>query len=90
MPLFEKFFASKLKFPKIPFGSATLKPYRKVNTDPKATINRAFWRKPLAKIYSASSMSINLHFLLNIFTIKVRFLPNTDISNCAHDKSLLN
>jgi hypothetical protein len=37
-----KFFALKLKVPKNSFGTATLKPYRAVNTHPKETINSSF------------------------------------------------
>jgi len=31
-----------LKVPKTPFGTATLKPYRTVNTHPKLTFNSSF------------------------------------------------
>ena len=41
-PLFEKYLALKLKVLKIPFGTATLKPYRTVNTHPKLTFNSSF------------------------------------------------
>ena len=44
-PYFEKFFTLKLKLLKNAFGTLTLKPYRTVNTHPKATINSSFWRK---------------------------------------------
>ena len=42
MPLFGKFFASKLEVPKIPFGIVTLKHYRTVNTRLKVIFSRSF------------------------------------------------
>ena len=64
MPYFEKFFTLKLNVLKNAFGTRTLKPYRTVNTLPKVTINSSFCRKQLAKIYSASYLIKNNHFLL--------------------------
>ena len=63
-PYFEKFFTLKLNVLKNAFGTRTLKPYRTVNTLPKVTINSSFYRKQLAKIYSASYLIKNDHFLL--------------------------
>jgi len=42
-PYIEKFFTLKSKLLKNAFGTRTLKPYRTVNTHPKATINSSFW-----------------------------------------------
>jgi hypothetical protein len=39
---FKKFFALKLKVPKISFGTATLKHYRTVNSHPKATAKSSY------------------------------------------------
>jgi hypothetical protein len=44
-----KFFALKLKIPKIPFGIAPLKHYRTVNTNSKGFFNSSFYRKLKAK-----------------------------------------
>ena len=63
-PYFEKFFTLKLNVLKNAFGTRALKPYRTVNTLPKVTINSSFWRKLIAKIYSATNLIQNDHFLL--------------------------
>jgi hypothetical protein len=46
------------------FGTRTLKPFRTVNTHPKATFNSSFLKKQLAKLFSAFKKIKNLHFLL--------------------------
>jgi hypothetical protein len=43
------FLALKLKVPKNSFGTATLKPYRTVNTRPKLTFNSSFWNKAISE-----------------------------------------
>ena len=63
-PYFPKFFTLKLNVLKNAFGTRTLKPYRTVNTHPKVTINSSFWRKLIAKIYSATYLIQNDNFLL--------------------------